>query len=238
MLFPVVGRAVCNPERIDYMQNFVEAIIPSLKGQDLQMTIRKPSLHVRSVDSELEVSFSKPQPCCVGGISGDIFSSTARTGKQPLAATSERLERKETLVCIASFRFKNGELWGFTGHTLPDHLTEVVELVNKHPQWSDAEVIGALKHAGAHYGPWNRQSFVALLRHQPLEHYLGPLKVEHVEFQTREETPLVNGLHPADLYWHVDARAQNGRGYVLLYEPFYGRLFGLITKEQPRQRGL
>ncbi len=104
------------------------------------------------------------------------------------------------------------------------------EMVRRHPQWSDAQVIQAAKEAGAKYGPKDKEQLLAALPLAELKPYIGELKVERAEFVLRR--PEGKGAPPVGegvvCFWRVNGTAHlvSGaeKGYLLVVDAFEGRL--------------
>jgi hypothetical protein len=135
---------------------------------------------------------------------------------------------------IASFGFdKDGRIESVTIHG--DALAndkkdkQISELVNTHRNWSDAQVVRALKEAGAKYGPEDKDSFLASLPLKDLEEFLGKLTIKSAEFQLRHDQP--GGPIP-ELWWTVEAESRSTGGktqiFTLILEPFAGKLNHII----------
>lgn len=117
-------------------------------------------------------------------------------------------------------------------------LTTLRELVQSHPEWSDDQVVRALKDAGARFGPDEKQAFVDSLPLVNAERFLGTLKVTSVEFRHLQDGR--NGSFAASaLDWTVRANAHFSDGteaeYVFGFEPFEGKLIFLERLELSRQ---
>jgi hypothetical protein len=111
-------------------------------------------------------------------------------------------------------------------------LRDIRQLVELHPEWSEAEAIRALKQAGASYGPADKEEFVKSLHLQSTEKFLGRVKVQSVEFSGLN--PVHTGNFAAgSLDWVVRMEANFPDNttvtYSLTFEPFAGKLM-LLTR--------
>ncbi len=106
---------------------------------------------------------------------------------------------------------------------------EIHELVESHPEWSESEAFNALKKAGARYGPGDKEQFIQSIHLEKLEPFMGRLKIKSAEFQGLTE-PREGSF--AVLSWRIEAEAELPSGkrsaYILRFEPFGGRLVGVI----------
>jgi hypothetical protein len=134
----------------------------------------------------------------------------------------------------ASFDFdKDGRIEGVTihGNTLANDkkCEQISLLVNTHRNWSDSQVVRALKEAGAKYGPEDKDGFLASLPLKDLEEFLGKLTIKSAEFQLRHDQP--GGPIP-ELSWSVEAESRSTDGKVkiltLMFEPFAGKLNQIV----------
>jgi hypothetical protein len=108
------------------------------------------------------------------------------------------------------------------------------DIVNAHRDWSDRQVVQALKKQGAKYGPDDRAAFLAALPLAKLEPFLGNLRVRSVEFSLRHDQP---GGSFAELWWNVETEVTAPNGELsncsLNLEPFEGKLI-LLRKSSVR----
>ena len=134
---------------------------------------------------------------------------------------------------IAYFDFdKDSRIEGVTvaGDSLVNdtRYTRISQLVNAHRNWSDGQVVRALKDAGAEYGPEDNENFLASLPQKDLESLLGGLTIQSVEFHLRHDQ---SGGPIAELWWIVEADAKSSEGktqsFTLSFEPFAGKLRSL-----------
>jgi hypothetical protein len=103
------------------------------------------------------------------------------------------------------------------GPFLTCRLDRLLEVVKKHPDWTDARILIELRSSGAKFGPDRKEEFVRLLPIANLKPFVGEIEVRSVEFQVRELTWLVR------LTWH-DREGHVDRGPFLVFEPFDGKL--------------
>jgi hypothetical protein len=62
---------------------------------------------------------------------------------------------------------------------------KLMKEVDAHPEWSDEQVVKALKAAGARFGPDDREAFLRALPLKELEPFTGRLEVRSVYFNLR-----------------------------------------------------
>jgi hypothetical protein len=102
------------------------------------------------------------------------------------------------------------------------------KLVENHPEMTDAEVIAALKKAGAKYGPNDKESLIKDFPYAKLDRFLGKLRVVSVDFFPLDERRDNPESWPM---WTVMAEAKQRDGtvitYKLTFEPFKGDLLDI-----------
>jgi hypothetical protein len=79
---------------------------------------------------------------------------------------------------------------------------ELVKEVDAHQEWSDEQVVKALKAAGAKFGPDDREAFLRALPLKELEPFTGRLEVRSVRFNLRL---VLDAEKSALLAWRVEA---------------------------------
>jgi hypothetical protein len=78
------------------------------------------------------------------------------------------------------------------------------EEVNRHPEWTDAQVVTALNDAGARFGPDHKAEFLRTLPIAELKPFVGELEVLSAKFYVRHSG--AEGTPPeASLSWTVHA---------------------------------
>jgi hypothetical protein len=101
--------------------------------------------------------------------------------------------------------------------------------VDAHQQWSDQQVIAAMKKAGAKFGPNDEDAFRKEVPIDALEPFIGRLQIESAEFFLRHKQ---DPRSLAELYWEVDGTSvlPNGQEahWSLTFEPFAGKLQSLL----------
>jgi hypothetical protein len=112
-----------------------------------------------------------------------------------------------------------------------DQRNSFAEFVLSHPELTYAELVRALKKAGAKYGPDDKEQFIKDLPIQKLERFLGKMQVISVNFQ-----PLWPDRANADLWplWDVKIRASKhgeNLSYNLTFEQFEGELISLAIEK-------
>lgn len=119
-----------------------------------------------------------------------------------------------------------------SGRFVNERRREVMEAnVDRHTEWSDQEVLEALRAAGAHFSPLDIAEPAELFkqRSQGLGPFLGAVSIRSVVFEIRDRDQFEAKLSSAQLFWRVKAvtsvSADRPWAYDLLFEPFDGQLF-------------
>ncbi|MGB7285248.1 MAG: hypothetical protein WBE13_23525 [Candidatus Acidiferrum sp.] len=106
-------------------------------------------------------------------------------------------------------------------------LETLCKSVESHSDWSDAQVISALKQAGARFGPDDKAAFIRSLPFDKTERFLGHIRITSVEFRLSRPDP-TNRFGLVSMFWSVRAVAQFSDGsssdYIFAFEPFEGKL--------------
>lgn len=112
--------------------------------------------------------------------------------------------------------------------------TEIEQLIESHPGWSNAKDYEELKKAGALYGPADKDQFVQSVHLERFEKFFGDLKIKSVEFNgvtTEHEGSF------GSMFWDIDAEAKLPGGgtciYAFGFEPFGGRLVQIERVDRP-----
>jgi hypothetical protein len=103
------------------------------------------------------------------------------------------------------------------GPFLTCRLNRLLEVMSKHPEWTDARILAELRSSGAKFGPNRKEELLRVLPIAKLKPFVGEIEVKSVEFQVRELHWLVR------VTWH-DRQGHVDQGSFLIFEPFEGRL--------------
>jgi hypothetical protein len=118
-----------------------------------------------------------------------------------------------------------------------EEMNHFASLVLSHPEMSDAEVLAALKNAGAKYGPNDQDQFVKHVPIAALEPFLGKLQVLSVGY-----APLFENRNNVAEWpkWTIRVKATRDDGadaiYELSFEQFRGELRSLhLIQPEPNK---
>jgi hypothetical protein len=108
-----------------------------------------------------------------------------------------------------------------------DELASFRHLVESHPEWTSEQCIQALKSAGAHYGPDQKEEFLKAIRLNQAERFLGKITVRSVEFNGPGSAS-DRMISESSFQWTIVADTEFPDGShsqcTLTFEPFEGRL--------------
>jgi hypothetical protein len=117
------------------------------------------------------------------------------------------------------------------GPFVSDRVDRLRKEAETHPEWTDAQVVAALKGAGARYGPDNRAEFLRIVPLKALETEAGRLELVSAEFLVRYgwADPWESQLNNIALVWRVEAKGSDSlKGHqtkcTMWFDPFGGRV--------------
>jgi hypothetical protein len=130
-------------------------------------------------------------------------------------------ENKELVIMAAGGPFIHGRSDAFA------------EEMNKHPDWSDAQVISAMNRAHAKFAPGHEAEFLRALPVDDLRPFVGELEVTSVKFylRDRDEKGKRSNVNPNWIVrakWH--GRDRQEKECTLIFEPFEGRLESFLRQ--------
>src|SRR6266849_9110090 len=187
---------------IPFIHDFLQSFYPALFGKNHFLQI--------SFEGFLDHPWRK-----VYGIRFEVKLDDPHTEKYlnpPVdPQTGKRLPVPEdTTFLTGSFWFDDRggirEMWS-EGPVVESKRNEAIhQLVEAHPEWSEAQAIQALKDAGARYGPGEREQLLQSLHLEKAEKLLGRLKTKSLQFNA-----FINEQHEgsfANLTWSVKVDAE------------------------------
>jgi hypothetical protein len=100
--------------------------------------------------------------------------------------------------------------------------------VDSHQGWSDKEVTGALKEAGARFGPNQGAELLRAVPLKVLEPFIGSMHTDSTEFRLQHQQ---KPRSLAELYWVIVGHADPGDGHAVEWEincePFEGKIVSI-----------
>jgi hypothetical protein len=112
-----------------------------------------------------------------------------------------------------------------------NRLAAVRDVINAHPDWTDAQVLATAKEQGIRFGPDNKAIMLRLVPLHELGAFYGSLRIEKVVYNLYDGQKCA-GCAFADLSWYIEA-AETGtlRRLRMSVEPFEGKITS-ITESQ------
>lgn len=109
---------------------------------------------------------------------------------------------------------------------------EIKEVVGNARGWTEPRIARELKKRGARYPPDFRDDFVRALNLAALEPFIGTITRHEVLFSVDRDGNDPRAVSAIEWRVEVETKDQTGQrdGYILLYEPFYGRLVYLTRR--------
>lgn len=171
--------------------------------------------------------------------SWESFPSLAVIVSEPYYEKGSGIQTRRTLVAVeVLFDRATGRMTGLRTSGLlvnTARRTEVAARVDGHSEWSDEQVLSALREAGARFTPDAVKSAESTLgpRLAPLEPFLGTIQIRDATFQIRSADELRADLPAAELYWFVRFSATDAgrlRRFSARIEPFDGNLVSVLEQ--------
>lgn len=190
------------------MSRFLQAAYPDLRGKEALT-----ELHF--IQIALGQSFSPESR----GISFEVWNAG-----------------KTRMLLTGSCHFEGSPSWISSygaGDVVTDSKRDAFKgLLKRHPKWSRAQKVTALKEAGARYGPNDRAAFLKEVPIRQLQEFLGPFQVDSVDLST--------DLAEWTVFVWMQRPGEGPNLFFLAYEPFGGRLVQIgrlphtMTGQHPR----
>lgn len=114
----------------------------------------------------------------------------------------------------------------FIDHTSNKQMHQAEDLIDSHPEWSDAQDIQAAVKFGMRFGPDKKAQLLRLIPLSGLSAFYGPLRIAKAEFSiTGEKAPNSSFANP---YWEVTLQEVGSNRTLLMgVDPFNGRIISV-----------
>jgi hypothetical protein len=119
-----------------------------------------------------------------------------------------------------------------------NRIDDAEKLAIQHPEWSNDELISALKKKGLRFGPNEKAELTKILPLKELRAYYGPLRIKEVKFLllNKEQRKAV-GTNFMELEWHIImTELRTKRELGLHVDAFTGRIRDLGEAENGERR--
>jgi hypothetical protein len=218
-------------QHLAWVQRFLWTFYPELKDHKYRMTTTAYLGFDEPVGDfgNFDITIGEAAPGTILGIGGTGSVLGAEPHKNPKISP---IYAKQFLIANFAF-YKTGQLFMFscggpaTGNQ--EAYDNVKQLVNWHPEWTEAQAITALMKAGALYGPTEKEKFLKTLNIGQLDALFGKSTIDSVEFESGYE----NRNPPyALLHWTVKMTTSRADGDKRTYQMFFEPFKGVLTQIQ------
>lgn len=213
---PAQSREPRGPSPVRVVQTFLLDLYPELANRHLVLSLSAWGPLERSwgILSALEVNVTPLAP-------GQSVMALSKEG-HPTRLVNEA-------ILAASFQMHpDGGVnrLGVNGPFVNSQKNEEIRKnIDAHQEWTDEQVIRALKEAGASYGPDQREAVIEKIQLLHLERLLGKFTIKSAGFHLRSQSR--ENFQGADLFWEIDLTPQSVRHRKMIYavfvEPFEGK---------------
>ena len=112
----------------------------------------------------------------------------------------------------------------FMNETTSEQMHKAWEVINAHPEWTDAQDWEAAKKLGMRYGPDKKKDLFGIIPLKDLTSVYGPIHVMEAKFiTTAAKEP---GSNFAILTWLITVKRAGTRGLITV-EPFQGKVIAI-----------
>lgn len=219
-------------QRIVAALSLSRALYPGLRGTELRVTISDGYLArpAGATDGRaFRLFFEKPTASGKDNSNLDQ-SSTNHPGS---GAEDEDIDLNNIQFDFFALHPLNNDIMcppvGLMVLTHDDRIDAAEELALQHPQWSDDELVSALKKQGLRFGPHDKAALMKILPLKQIQAYYGPLRIKEVSFSLlNEEQRKVVGKNFMELRWHISTtELRTKRDLGLNVDAFTGRIRNL-----------
>lgn len=208
------------PDRFCIAKTFLKSVYPELSGEHLTLTLVEQDFSMGG--SPAKFAFTLQEPCA------GMTLNECRS--RPALLTGEFTTLGTQLGTLESFRAAGR-------YVNTERQQKAVAEVRDHQNWTDRDICAVLSQEGAKYPcAAAKEIFKSHLSLANLQHVLGKFQVRDVRFEARSSTAtegtITGDLPVTLLQWQVEAEQADEvnhevRKYVLIFEPFEGRLIGV-----------
>jgi len=221
--------------RFEVSLGFAEVIFPELKNKELNISLSHGTggfIDSESEMDDLQLRFDKP-----------TWHLSGETNEKSDAALTETMEKggiRLPFYLYFSFIEMNPPTIPrriachpvhFTSDAGQEQMRRVQEVLNSHPDWSDAQELEEARKLGLRYGPGEKDVVLRLIPLKELSQFYGPLKIKSAEFSVNAGAKC-SGCSFAGPSWQVRVSATHAvRWLSITVEPFFGRITSLSSGE-------
>jgi hypothetical protein len=219
--------------RLDAALRLTQALYPELGGKEIRIRISDGWLvgPEGSTDARsFRLTFENPS------------SSSTEVGSVGSSTENQEATPKEELPLNIQFQFDRTNPWnkgsicspaGLMVLTRRDQLRAAEKFADQHPQWSDDELVSALKERGLRFGPRDQKALLAALPLKQLRRYYGALRVEEIKFVLLNQGQRqAVGTNFMELQWQINTvERHTNRQLAMNVDAYSGRILGLGEME-------
>jgi hypothetical protein len=112
-------------------------------------------------------------------------------------------------------------------------LEAVQNLLNTHPEWSDADALRTAKNHGLRFGPEFKAAILRRIPWRELSVLYGSLRTKKAVFEVSGNAEKCIGCSFTSLHWYIEAEEVGTRRSLGIFvEPFHGRVDGITEYTQ------
>jgi hypothetical protein len=201
---------------LTFVHDFLEVFYPELLNKKYRLTLCSTAPADASWRDVAGVFFTFT-PAEISPVE-KLISSTPQTTDHPILSGSFWLPPVQYERIL--------QFHAYSDVVHEQQLNDLQQVVKSHPNWSENQLIAALKRAGVRFGPRDKEAFASSLHLREAERFLGRLQIDSIDFESR------GSAVSDELTWTVRAHARLGDGkdhdYVLTFEPFDGKLIRIL----------
>jgi len=216
-------------DRIMIAMRLTKTLYPELSGRELSVafSVGYPSAGPRSFPtdaSSLKITFDKID-----------WRLPGKEDEKPNAIPPQRPNLELPIYLNFNFIDENSAGYDvvcrpviFMKSTESSQMREAENVINAHPEWSDAQMLKTARQYGLRYGPEKKAAILQLVLSKRLDRFYGPLRIKNVRFEIYGNAQKCKGCTFADLRWYVDAEeVGTHRMLLIIVEGFGGKITDL-----------
>jgi hypothetical protein len=199
----------------------MHALYPELEGKGIMMTSFASFPFESGEEANyLQISISEVHP-----------TEPIRNSSNPNPSSADEVGHLTTQFVFDARDRQVFSIMSFGSFVHSEKQQALTEQVDKHPDWSEAEMTRALSAAGAQFAPNRKEALLANIPFKKLEPLTGKIENQSIEFTFRinPEPPYV-----AVMDWSVRFRATKDgtrAEYTMSIEPFDGKVISFGRRQ-------
>lgn len=111
----------------------------------------------------------------------------------------------------------------FMNNKSSKYILKAAEVINAHPEWTDAQDLEAATKLGMRFGPDKKTTVLRLIPLKELSTFYGPLRIKDIKFSVASKKE--PGAYFTDLHWRITVEiVGTPRTLQIAIEPFGGKI--------------